>query len=937
MKWPSPRTVSSTPPYCRDRSNSTSANADGGIIPGLDQLPATEYKALRLKVNTVTWHATWTVTNPSPCDTSITGQSTGTVALGAHKFLYFMTPSLGGNTLRHYLTKLPIVDPNYIGDANNPFLLATPLVVSKDNVSTLSLVLGTSGTLTCSTVTAMDNQGTPTLTLAGDVTQSEGVSGIDFNPDFDEIAVANTTGDSITVYRRDALVTSSDGNIAPVRYITGPDTRLNLPRGIALYHDPNPSNDEIIVANSGNNSLTAYNITAAGDATPVRTIAGGQQTNLSTPVGVAIRTGNASNKDELWVANNGNNTVTVYTRILPGDAPPLYTLGGQSTNLSAMCGITMYSYTDSTNTRQDYVLVTNNVRPGTSLGSDSITIYDRSKIYDATKVASGIPYVADIQPTYTIGGDLTGLNKPCGITFDSAAKEIYVTNTGNDTVTVYDWTQLTTINDVYNIAPVRTISGLRSPQGASWDATHGQLWVTQRGQQAAMTSLPDMTPVASDTDSAGAPIQGKYNIIVYGVDLSKGVHSDGSTIPVLYTERGTATFNTTAGTAWASMVVNVDDSRARQIMEPSCQIAIHPSQSISGIYDVDSKGDFHAFLKDQRGSLSGAFNPSGDIFTATAFDNPTRMYVMFGVKDTGTAAPNLVPGGSTASYTFARYVNQITLNRFSTTALSKNDTLTYQSDLGGIVLNPTRLVGMAIDSDALTIANPMGDYAAPTSGGSVDLQRGDANTIGIALTTHAGGQLEIEGTGFGLAGAATANGDTILMMGDTNVVDSHSCPTILGYSIALRSSPSLTDNDIKGTYYVAAMGDAGYVQTQPARAAYRLSSGTITFDGKGGGQLTLANSDEGDIQAQDQPFTYILRNNVTLPSNKAASSTSPSTVVDLYKTPGDLNPIASAVIGNGGENLMFYENLVSKDAQTDSVAITGHPSRLIGFAVHRNP
>ncbi len=915
-------------------------DADGGIIPGLDQLPATEYKALRLKVDTVTWHATWTVTNPSPCDTSTTGQGTGTVALGGHKFLYFMTPSLGGNTLRHYLTKLPITDPNYIGDANNPFLLASPLVVSKDNVSTLSLVLGTSGTLTCSTVTAMDNQGTPTLTLAGDITQTEGVSGIAFNSDsgHDDIAVANTTGNSITVYHRDTLATSSDGNILPGQYITGPDTRLNLPRGIAVYHDPNPSNDEMIVANSGNDSLTVYNITADGDAAPVRTIAGGQHTNLSTPVGVAIWTGAASNKDELWVANNGSDTVTVYPRIDFGDPAPLYTLSGSNTNLSAMCGIAISSYTDSSitpATSDDYVLVTNNVHPGTTLGSDSVTIYLRSNI------AKSIGYVANTSPTYTIGGDQTGLNKPGGITVDSAANEIYVANAGNNTVTVYDWTQLvaasTTNTGDNNIAPVRTITGLNSPQGAFWDATHGQLWVTQRGQQAAMTSLPDMTPVASDTDSAGAPIQGKYNIIVYGVDLSKGTHNQGSTIPILYTERGTATFNTTTGTAWASLVVNVDDSRARQIMEPGCQISIHPSQSISGIYDVDSKGNFHAFLKDQRGSLSGAFDSNGDMFTATAFDNPSRMYVMFGVRDTGTAAPNLAPGGGTSTYTFARYVNQLTLNRFSTSAISKNDTLTYESDLGGMILNPTRLVGMAVDSDGLTIANPMGDYAAPTSGGSVMLQRGDANTNGIAMTAHAGGQLEIEGTGFGLAGAASANGDTMLMMGDTNVVDNNSCPTTLGYSIALRSSPSLTDADIKGTYYVAAMGDAGYIQTQPARATYRLSNGTITFDGKGGGQLTLADSDEGDIQAQDQSFTYVLRNNVSLPSNKAASSTSPSTIVDLYKAAGDLNPIASVVVGNGGDNLLFYENLATKDASTGSVTITGNPSRLIGFAIHRNP
>jgi hypothetical protein len=168
-------------------------------------------------------------------------------------------------------------------------------------------------------------------------------------------------------------------------------------------------------------------------------------------------------------------------------------------------------------------------------------------------------------------------------------------------------------------------------------------------------------------------------------------------------------------------------------------------------------------------------------------------------------------------------------------------------------------------------------------------------------------------------------------------VDNNSCPTILGYSLGIRSNPSLTDADIKGTYYIAAIGDAGFLQTAPGRSTYRVSSGTVTFDGNGGGHLTLAESDEGDIKAQDLAITYVIRNNAVLPSDTTATTTANATVVDIYKTAGDLNPIASAVVGSGGQNMIFYEDLLVKDAQVDRTVVTGNISRLIGFAVYRNP
>lgn len=894
------------------------SSADGTAFPGLDQLPAGEYVGLRLKISSITWHATWTVTNPSPCDESNTGQAQGTVNLGGNAFFYFMTPEMGGNTLRHYQTKLPINSPNYVGDTNNPFLLTAPLLISKDNVSTLDLVLGTSGTLTCSTITTRDNLGTPGLKLGGSTTLLKGISALSFDPDHDEVAVVNTTGNSITVYRRNTLTTSSDGDVSPVRTIAGPNTRLTLPRGIALYRDTSdPSNDEMIVANSGNNTITVYGIAADGNVAPTRTITGIKSTDLDVPVGVAVRRGSSFNEDEIWVANNGNDTVTVYPRINYGDATPLYTLGGQNTGLSAVCAITY-------DTVNDQVLVANNILPNSTLGNDRITAYNRSEIK-----ANGNS--ANINPAFIIGGDQTGINKPCGIAVDNTADEVYVGNTGNNTITVYDRAAVIASTDG-NVAPLRTFAS-QTPQGLHWDTTHQELWVAERGAQPAMTTLPLISPVSSDADAASSPLQGRYNIVSYGVDIGKGVNGLGYTIPVLFSERGTATFNPTAGNAWSSMVVNINSSLARQLMEPTCPP--QASKTINGIYDVDSQGGLHAFMLDQDGSLTGAVHPSGDFFAAAAYDSTRRMYIMLGVKDTGTATPQLTPSGLSSAFSYAGYSSQITLKRFDPTN-PKNDFLVDLTQIGAARLDPNHLVGLAVDWNLQNVIDPMGDFAAPTSGTAVYIQHGDTVNSPIPLTPHPGGQVEVQSATLGLVGAATADGNTAIFMSDTGSarVDTNSCPTTLGYSIALRSSPELTDQDIKGSYYIAAFGDKGFQKSDPERSTYRIASGTLTFDGEGGGRLSLAKSDEGDVLTEDDTITYKIRNDVKLPYASAAT-TAAFTIVDLYKAPDDVNPIASAVVGAGGQNMIFYDELYETQETADKTLIVAKNGRLVGFAVHR--
>ncbi|MBI2821407.1 MAG: SMP-30/gluconolactonase/LRE family protein [Acidobacteria bacterium] len=119
---------------------------------------------------------------------------------------------------------------------------------------------------------------------------------------------------SITVYSSTAA-----GNVAPLRTIQGPKTRLNWPAGLAL----DPDRRELLVANDMEDAILVFSADASGDVAPAR-ILRGPRTGLDNPTGLVVDAQN----DELWVANFGNHTATVYRRGAGGDEPPLRIIRG---------------------------------------------------------------------------------------------------------------------------------------------------------------------------------------------------------------------------------------------------------------------------------------------------------------------------------------------------------------------------------------------------------------------------------------------------------------------------------------------------------------------------------------------------------------------------------------------------------------------------------
>lgn len=147
-----------------------------------------------------------------------------------------------------------------------------------------------------------------------------------------KILVANFGGGSINVYAAGAT-----GNAAPVQQIFGTKTGLYSPTGVAV--------DDLgrIYASSCNcsmagaaASITVYAKGANGNVAPIRTISG-SNTELNGPNGIAL-----DSSGNIYVSQYFSNSVTVYANGANGDVAPIRTISGSATSLDEPAGLTVH-------------------------------------------------------------------------------------------------------------------------------------------------------------------------------------------------------------------------------------------------------------------------------------------------------------------------------------------------------------------------------------------------------------------------------------------------------------------------------------------------------------------------------------------------------------------------------------------------------------------
>jgi DNA-binding beta-propeller fold protein YncE len=259
----------------------------------------------------------------------------------------------------------------------------------------------------------------------------------------DELFVTNQDSNSVTVYVRTA-----NGDVTPLRILSGGSTGLNDPSGLFL----DTVNKELFVANAGNDTVTVYPLTwPVSDTPPVRTLSGGL-TGLNTPTGLFLDRVNG----ELFVANFGNDSVTVYPRTWPVLVPNtafLRRLIGVATLLDDPADVAV-------DTVHNELFVAN-------FSNDSVTVYPRTWVDPNTG------------PTRTLNGANTGLDGPQDLDVDTVHGELFVANFLAGSVTVYPrtWPVLEP-----NTAFLRRLSGvvntdLNGPFGLAVDTVHNELFV----------------------------------------------------------------------------------------------------------------------------------------------------------------------------------------------------------------------------------------------------------------------------------------------------------------------------------------------------------------------------------------------------------------------------------------------------------------------------
>jgi hypothetical protein len=159
------------------------------------------------------------------------------------------------------------------------------------------------------------------------------------------VYVLNSTGGpdqagSVTVY---PIYGACPTNPTPSRTIAnsspqGGSTQFQSPAGMAL-----DSSNNIYVTNDGSiggnpDSITIYPAGSNGDVAPSAVISG-SNTGLNMPQGIAT-----DNSGNIYVANNGSanggvDTVTVYSRGSTGNVAPIATISGSATGLAGPTGL----------------------------------------------------------------------------------------------------------------------------------------------------------------------------------------------------------------------------------------------------------------------------------------------------------------------------------------------------------------------------------------------------------------------------------------------------------------------------------------------------------------------------------------------------------------------------------------------------------------------
>ena len=220
--------------------------------------------------------------------------------------------------------------------------------------------------------------------------------------------------------RIDVFAAGTNGNVAPIRTISGSHTRLNGPRDVVV-----DSAGNVFASNQQSNTITVYGPGASGNAAPIRTISG-SNTGLSQ-------------NDDMFLAADGTLYVGNFVIGVSGFPPSVVVFApGASGNVAPIRTISssMLGSVDGLGADATGTLYVD--------GSDSIQVF-----------APGAD--GNVAPVRSISGLLTGLSQPNGLRVGLGG-DLFVLNRSGGVGGLGSVEQFAP-GASGNVAPLRTISG----------------------------------------------------------------------------------------------------------------------------------------------------------------------------------------------------------------------------------------------------------------------------------------------------------------------------------------------------------------------------------------------------------------------------------------------------------------------------------------------
>ena len=265
-------------------------------------------------------------------------------------------------------------------------------------------------------------------------------NGIHIDPNNgDTYSVESDTGDRMVVFARDA-----QGDVVPKRELH------TIHRAYAMTIDE--EKQEMYITVEYPPKVLVYRKEAADDEQPVRVIKG-DHTGLETPHGIAIDKKNHLLYVDNWgqyVGFDGSETMNGCCR------NQVYETGNLGTGTFHLPSITVYPLDASGDTPPLRVIQGDRTRlnwpSNMSVDQDTGDLYVANDVDQSVLVFTGMTYQrGNVPPARVIKGDKTGLTNPTGVFVDTKHQELWVSNLGNSSASVYP------LKADGNVAPLRII------------------------------------------------------------------------------------------------------------------------------------------------------------------------------------------------------------------------------------------------------------------------------------------------------------------------------------------------------------------------------------------------------------------------------------------------------------------------------------------------